>query len=375
LLPQSWGVLRMSDGAACRLIGDALDLRHRLRFIWTAAEAGQVPASQARHIATATRHLSIEQASWVDAQLAPSLAAVSWGRLQILLGVAIIEADPVGAEQQAAAAAQQRFVRLGRTSVHGLRLIIARAAAGDGIWFKATIDRIADILARRGDTDPVDVRRSKALGILAQPAEALRLLCAHQDDGWHGAAEAADPDQEPPEQEDWAGSVDAERPAEPTSEAQPIADAAPHRSLQIAAPPFDAERARPRAVIYIHLSEEAVTAGTGVARVEEVGPVPLSRLRTLLGEHCTISVKPVIDLPAGHIPVDCYEIPARLREQLQLRYPADVFPYPAGVSRRLDLDHTIPYWSLDQGGPPGQTRIGNLGPHRRRNHRRKTHGG
>ena len=82
-------------------------------------------------------------------------------------------------------------------------------------------------------------------------------------------------------------------------------------------------------------------------------------------------MKPVIDLPAGHIPVDCYEIPARLREQLQLRYPADVFPYAAGVSRRMDMDHTIPYLSPDRGGPPGQTRIGNLGPHVRRNHRRK----
>ena len=33
-------VLRVSDGSACRLIADALDLRHRLRSIWTAAQAG-----------------------------------------------------------------------------------------------------------------------------------------------------------------------------------------------------------------------------------------------------------------------------------------------------------------------------------------------
>jgi hypothetical protein len=85
-------------------------------------------------------------------------------------------------------------------------------------------------------------------------------------------------------------------------------------------------------------------------------------------------VKPVIDLPAGHIPVDSYEIPAVLREQLQLRFPADVFPYAAAVSRRIDMDHTIPYLSPDKGGPPGQTRIGNLGPHVRRNHRQKTFG-
>jgi hypothetical protein len=66
----------------------------------------------------------------------------------------------------------------------------------------------------------------------------------------------------------------------------------------------------------------------------------------------------VIDLPAGQTPVDSYEIPARLREQLQLRNPADVFPYAPAVSRRADLDHTIPYLNPDRGGPPGQTRIG-----------------
>jgi hypothetical protein len=76
----------------------------------------------------------------------------------------------------------------------------------------------------------------------------------------------------------------------------------------------------------VHLSEAALSAGSGVARVEDVGPVLLSRLHTLLGDHCSISLKPVIDLPAGHIPVDAYEIPASLREHLLLRYPADVFP-------------------------------------------------
>ncbi len=89
------------------------------------------------------------------------------------------------------------------------------------------------------------------------------------------------------------------------------------------------------------------------------------------GERCTINLKPVIDLPAGHTPVDAYEIPASLREQLLQRNPADVFPAPpqsAAVS-------TIPYLHPDSGGPPGKTSIGNLGPHTRRHHRYKTHGG
>ena len=194
-------VLRMSDGSAARLIGDALDLRHRLRLVWAAAQAGQVPAYQARRIATATRHLSCEQAAFVDPRIAPALGAVSWGRVQTLLEAAIVEADPEGAEQRAADAAQERFVRLGRSSEHGLKLIIARAAAGDAIWFKATVDRIADILAKQGDTDPVEVRRSKAIGILAQPALALQLLCQHQHDDCDGAAEPSDDAEEPAEEE------------------------------------------------------------------------------------------------------------------------------------------------------------------------------
>jgi Domain of unknown function (DUF222) len=373
-------VLRISDGSACRLIADSLDLRHRLRQIWAAALAGQVPAQQARHIATATRHLTAAQASWVDEQLAPSLGAVSWGRLQILLDAKIIEADPVGAEQRAALAAQERFVRLGRSSENGLKLIIARATAGDAIWFKATIDRIADILARQGDENPIDVRRSKAIGIVAQPTQALQLLCQHQDDNWDGPAEPSEAEQNPRADDDQdkasfdqADTTDADPPT--NTDHATATDEAAHRSLQLTPPPFHPDRARPRAVIYVHLSEEAVRAGTGIARVEDVGPVLLNRLHALLGDHCSINVKPVIDLPAGHAPVDSYEIPARLREQLQLRYPADVFPYAAAVNRRLDLDHTIAYLSPDKGGPPGQTRIGNLGPYVRRHHNYKTHGG
>ena len=347
---------------------------------------------------------------------------LSWGRLHTLLEAKIIEADPVGAEQRAAAAARERFVRLGRNSEHGLKLIIARATAGDAIWFKATIDRIADILTRKGDTDPVEVRRSKAIGILAQPAHALQLLCQHQHDDWDGPNEPTEPLitqrnqpgdglgahlpilrrkpdwpalRQKPDQPDARTSsfrgpsmTGPTRPSTPPGLPQPVQQTNNrpiqtrpawrrhmHRSLRLIPPPFHPDRARPRAVIYIHLSEEAVRAGNGIARVEDVGPVLLNRLRSLLGEHCSINLKPVIDLPAGQCPVDSYHIPTRLREQLHLRYPADVFPYATAVSRRIDLDHTIPYLSPDQGGPPGQTRIGNLGPHTRRHHRHKTFGG
>jgi hypothetical protein len=64
-----------------------------------------------------------------------------------------------------------------------------------------------------------------------------------------------------------------------------------------------------------------------------------------------------------------------VREQLLLRYPADVLPYANTISRSVDIDHTIAYVNLDDGGPPGQTRLGNLGAHIRYHHRIKTFGG
>ena len=67
-------------------------------------------------------------------------------------------------------------------SEDGLKTIFAKAAAGDAIWFMATVNRIADILAAEGDTDPIGTRRARVIGILAQPAEALRLLIEHQHD-------------------------------------------------------------------------------------------------------------------------------------------------------------------------------------------------
>ena len=132
---------------------------------------------QARHIATTTLHLTLGQARQVDARIAPTLGSLSWGRLQDVVDGLIYEADPEGADAAAELAARERFVRLGRVTEHWMRLIIAKIAAGDGAWGEVMIARLAEILKRDGDFDGLDIRRSKALGILiTQPAEALRLL-------------------------------------------------------------------------------------------------------------------------------------------------------------------------------------------------------
>ena len=86
-------------------------------------------------------------------------------------------------------------------------------------------------------------------------------------------------------------------------------------------------------MIYVHLSRRSAHRRHRYRPRRKRRPRNAGPTTHPARERCTISLKPVIDLPAGHIPVDCYEIPASLREQLLLRYPADVFPYAAAVSR------------------------------------------
>jgi hypothetical protein len=72
--------------------------------------------------------------------------------------------------------------------------LIAKANAGDVIWFMATLNRIAEILRLQGDLDSADGRRSKAIGILAQSALALQLLWEFRNQH-HPAAEPQQPNE------------------------------------------------------------------------------------------------------------------------------------------------------------------------------------
>ena len=79
--------------------------------------------------------------------------------------------------------------------------------------------------------------------------------------------------------------------------------------------------------------------------------------------------------PTDAEPVDGYEIPLHLREAVRLLHPYETFPYGTAATGQADLDHTIPYVPMDEGGPPGQTALANLGPLGRRHHLAKTFDG
>ncbi len=169
--------------SASTLIADALDLRHRHPQLWAGLQAGQVRAWQARKIAARTRAtgLTLTQATYVDHCVTPYLGSLSWGRFLDLLEARIITADPTAAEARRTEAELDRFVTTGQSNDHGLKTLIAKATAGEIIYLVAVIDRIAEILLTHGDTSPVGVRRSKALGLLARPHQALTLLNSAED--------------------------------------------------------------------------------------------------------------------------------------------------------------------------------------------------
>ena len=161
-------VLGMSAWAAGRLIGAALDLRHRLPKLWAETRAGRVRPWVARNSAEATRGLGLDLVPVVDRRLARWAPSLGWGRLAALIEAAVIEADPAAAAEAAAAAERGQGVWLGRSSEHGIKEIYLRTETAHAIWFDASIDRIAENLAALGDTASKDVRRGRAVGILAQ---------------------------------------------------------------------------------------------------------------------------------------------------------------------------------------------------------------
>ena len=351
-------VLGLSPTSASMLIGDALDLRQRLPRLWARIQAGEVRAWVGRRTAQATRSLSQQTVAVVDRRVSRWAHSVSWGRLQAIIDAAVIEADPAGAAEAVEREQKSQGVWLGQSNDHGVKDIWIRTETPAAIWFDAAVDRTADLIGLLGDTACKDVRRAKAVGILAQPQQALDLFDQRTQLTTDPAGDASAADD----------TVDVACGAD-----DPAGESGTGRPPQRGQFPFGrpGADARPPATLYIHLSEESFSRDAhGVARFEGDGPVTVEQVRRWLG-HCLVTVKPVIDL-AGQVPVDGYEVPDRLREAAHLRTPCDVFPYATNIGRRKDADHTIPYLDPDDGGPPGQTALHNLGLMTRRSHRIKT---
>ena len=90
-------VLGISTTSAKKLIGHALELRHRLPRLWAQVQSGQVPAWRARTVAEATIHttpaLTREAAAFVDAQVAAVAGRIGPAQLDRLVAETIKRYD------------------------------------------------------------------------------------------------------------------------------------------------------------------------------------------------------------------------------------------------------------------------------------------
>jgi hypothetical protein len=357
--------LGISTTAAKKLIGHALELRHRLPRLWEQVHAGQVPAWRARAVADTTIHsspaLTREAAGFVDAQVAAVAGRIGTAQLDRLVAETIKRydlavADPASDPEDGWQHVDPRHVTVNSDDVHyaGTLRIEAEVDIADALDLDRTVAHHAATQKTLGSELPLDARRAKALGELARTQTALDL--AYQEGGFE--ARGVHPDE--PRDE-------ASRRAR-TSTTEGSADE--QRNLPAAR----------EVVIHAHfdasLSGERTVFGPTGRMENGQRLVLLDQIKSWCSDSRTkVTIKPVIDLNA-QLTAQGYDIPERLREQVQLRDRTCVFPRCTRPARGCDIDHVIPYdhdAEADGRPQPGPTQTDNLACLCRFHHRLKTH--
>ncbi|MDT9592926.1 DUF222 domain-containing protein [Nocardioides zeae] len=327
----------LSQEAGRALVGDAVEVRHRLPLIAARVAAGGVQVWRARRIARATRTLTFEGAGFVDRNIAHVAHSISGAGIDRLVAEASARFDPETTEADRAAADAGRFFTIDfrarealgvHGQVGGTVAVSGELDLADARDLEEVVARGAAELAALGSGESLDVRRAIAVGELARKQTALDLT------GTDDRAEAS--------------SVAARQ-----------------------------------VVLHVHLSQAALesssvgidplTGGTGIDLATVTAPGV--GLRTVTAEQVRdwcrtdstqVVVKPVIDLDE-RIATPSYRIPERLVEQVQLRYPTCRFPFCNRLARASDLDHRVEWHA------GGRTASDNLVPLCRLHHRAKTH--
>jgi hypothetical protein len=341
-------VLGMSSTGAKKLIGHALELRHRLPRLWAQVQSGVVPAWQARSVAEVTIHtvpaLTVEAAGFVDAQVAAVAGRVAPAQLDRLVAEALkrydlAAADPASDPEDGHLHVDPRHVTINEEDVHfaGTMRVEAELDIADALDLGHAVAQGAAQQKALGSTESLDVRRAKALGDLARTQTALDLL---------------------------TGSPAPDRASGPDPDPRRQGDLPPAREVVIHAH-FDASA----------VGEVTVFGPTG--RMEEGQRlVLLDQVRSWCGEsHTKVTIRPVIDLNT-ELTAEGYAIPDRIREQVLLRDRTCVFPWCTRPARRSDVDHIVEFDhdAAAEGRPqPGPTTTSNLACLCRSHHRLKTH--
>src|SRR6476469_4141601 len=180
-------VLGISTMSAKKLIGHALELRHRLPRLWAQVQSGHVPAWRARSVAETTIHttpsLTREAAAYVDAQVAAVAGRIGPAQLDRLVAETIKRydlalADPAADPEDGYLSVDPRHATLHDEDVHfaGTMRFEAELDIADALDLNHALAHHAPEQKSLGSTASLDVRRAKALGDLARTQTALGLL-------------------------------------------------------------------------------------------------------------------------------------------------------------------------------------------------------
>src|SRR3954463_6512371 len=169
--------LGLPAGAGRNLVGQALELAHRLPKLWARVQAGSLAPWRARRVAEQTLSLSAEAAAYVDRMVAPFAHRTGVAQTQRLVEDANARFMPEHAAEQRDRANEQRYFSIdhdqvsfaGTSRVHGE---LDLAAALD---LEDAVRAGAEQLKALGNDQSLDVRRSLAVGMLARGQEAFEL--------------------------------------------------------------------------------------------------------------------------------------------------------------------------------------------------------
>ena len=178
--------LGQSHEATLALLGDVLDLAHRLPRLWALVRALRVPVRLAREAARVSRDLDLAAAGHADRLLVWQPRRLNPHRIGVLVHEARLYADPdrAIADHDAALGARGVDVRHDE-GAPGTSAVFMTLDTGDAVAFDHTVSTMASTMASLGHPGDLGVRRAHAVGLLADPQKALDLLAA---------ADLADPD-------------------------------------------------------------------------------------------------------------------------------------------------------------------------------------
>jgi len=319
----------MSPAAGAALIGDALDLAHRLPLLWKRVRALAVPAWQARRVAQQTHRLPAPGAHWVDDRLAARTDGACGPVItDRLVAEAIAKFDPEEHQKREARGKASWDAKISHPNATEFAGTSDLQVRGDTLSLKAFHDllcAIAHQLWLDGDTDPHGARKAKALGVIIALVTALATGQATWD----------------------LTSL--------------LGGAAKKQSGKIK--------------VYVRVDADDLDldheggAAFATCTAENLGEATMAKLRDWVGHHQVV-IQPVLNMQRRDA-VDQHDPPPWMQELLRLRDGHCIFPRCTVHARSCDLDHELPY---DPDGPPGQTHPDNLARLCRRHHRAKTLG-